>query len=1115
MSEPERKSPSEWLETAEQLWRPQLESAGLAVEVASTARRTDRAAQAFGLIYRADPQRGRKALKTFPAALVVGFTGVATSVYAGGSFWPGFWTTCNLQGTQQDQTEWGEAFLRSLRVLGLPDFPNLPRRYLGPILLHAGIPTYCLPDYLHVLEVGMRKVGADASALVSWAVPRLDTTFPNVDMPVRRFLEYGGDYAVDFVDQSLDALITLTEDPDSVVTSNIPERVVDAARRHLAEDRSRGRAIKQQGHRTKPRLSVALAPYAGELQIRMPGLEDFDDDLTWEIRADGNLTRVRPRMVAGGHRISVLESTWRIDAPTRRISVSAAGLDESMELALVDDADPILFFQENGDLLPTHMSLPPESVWVLYALPQGVSQPHFADRVLRTELPPLGWAGWHLALVDLSGAADIRLTPAHPVHAVRTQSRATLSTESEIGWLTAQGLPINTARPTLHLPDNISAKWRLRVRDLESSRNLVDIGVASHADVHDEVDPFATLPSPVTGRFEISVKGPFGRGLVRNLAMAEGLEVTPGQPWRLMSPAGLEDLELDISGADLEVSPRVLTLGPQEQVGRVTIQRRDSSMDVTVAPPAMAVATLRDGVATRWSSGLVRVPLEDCHEIDLLVRVEPGFPPPQLEVRSGDRAVQAVHPSAKSGLGYANYSLQDVSDTARVLKTCDLYVASMGTSVRVARIEPKRIASGAMLTEDAVILTDFSGGDVMVKIWSLYEPWLPAALEVVSQQGEVPLSTALRGQSPCVISWQRYDPWVPSDWPWMPSASTSLVVESDDEIQGASVSASGSQGAEDGHESLELDQAWALLAMAKACPDRFDWPTVLDRTEAVRLAPRDGMLALLNAPTTARHRAELLIQSGVLWSRQDSQSNTSPGSSTATEVLTKDTVIGALVTLDSLPALSNQEEVAEYWRILRETYGSEIVSVLTGAGDAARKTGSFANARWLASLDEAEQSRIVALLRLVPKAFLDADSRTAAALELFQVREAPGPASAGRMGRARIKDHEDILRDWKWQEALQLIAERADEDGRGGWPTLSAQSAGFALLARLAARGDQFAVDHLNEYFRHWLAIAEAAPSIVAVDLVLAEAMAVAEFSTARLQSPFGDTATEGDREDA
>jgi len=1115
MSDPERKSPSEWLETAEQLWRPQLESAGLAVEVASSARRTDRAAQAFGLIYRADPQRGRKALRAFPAALVVGFTGVATSVYEGGSFWPGFWTTCKFQGTPQDQTEWGEAFLRSLRVLGLPEFPNLPKKYLGPILLHAGIPTYCLPDYLHVLEVGMRRVGADASALVSWAVPRLDTTFPNVDMPVRRFLEYGGDYAVDFVDQSLDALITLTEDPDSVVTSNIPERVVEAARQHLAEDRSRGRAIKQQGHRTKPRLSVALAPYAGELQLRLPGLEDFDDDITWEVRADGAVARVRPRMVAGGHRVSILESTWRIDAPTRRISVSAAGLDESMELTLVDDSDPVLIFQENGDLLPTHMSLPPESVWVLYALPQGVSQPNFADKVLRTELPPLGWAGWHLALVDLSAATDVRLSAAHPVHAVRTQSRATLTSESEIGWLTAQGLPVNTARPTLHLPDNISAKWRLRIRDLETSRNLVDIGLASHADVHDEVDPFATLPSPVVGRFEISVKGPFGRGLVRNLAMAEGLEVSPSEPWRLMSPAGLEVLDLDISGADLDVSPRLLTLDVQEQVVRVTIKHRDSSIDVTVAPPAMAVATLRDGVATRWSSGVVRVPLEDCHEIDLLVRVKPGSAPPLLEVRSGDREVQTVQPSAKSGLGYANYSLREAVDTARALKTCDLYVTSTGSHVRVARIEPKRIASGATLTDDAILLTDFSGGDVMVKVWSLYQPWLPSLIGVANAQGEVGLSPELIGHEPYVVSWQRHDPWVPSDWSWMPSESSSIVVDLEDGAHGLSDGASAGHGMSSASRELGLDQAWALLAMAKAYPDRFHWPTVLASTDGIRQSPRQGMLALLDVPTTANHRLELLIQSGVLWSRQDPANTPDDLPGGPVELLAKDTVIGLLVTLDGLPSIADSETRGEYWRVLREAYGSEIVSILTSGGDPAQKAGSFANARWLADLEEGEQISIIGMLRLVPKAFLDADSRTAAALELFQVRDASGPASAGRMGRARIKDHEDILRDWKWHEALQLISYRADEEGRGGWPTLSAQSAGFALLARLAARGDQFAIDHLNECFRHWLAIAEVAPSIVAVDLVLAEAMAVAEFSTARLQSPFGDSAMEGNGEDA
>lgn len=1110
MTEVASKGPFEWLESAERLWRPQLESAGLAVEVASGAKYTDKAARAFGMIYRADSNRGRRALKAFPGALVVGFTGVATSVYAGGSFWPGFWRTAEFTGSQQDQTEWGDAFLSGLRILGLPDFPNLPRRYLGPILLHAGIPTYCLPDYLHVVEVGMRRVGADASAIVSWALPRLNTTFPNVDIPVRRFLEYGGDYAVDFVDQTLDVLITLTEDVDAVISSNIPERVVDAARGYLAADRSRGRAIKQQGHRTKPRLSVALAPYSGEIELRMPALEDFDDDLTWEIRADGVLDRVRPRMAAGGRRLSVLESTWRIDAPIRRLSVSAAGMDEAMELSLVDEVDPILFFQESGELLPNHMSLPPEAVWVLYALPEGVMHPDFASRILRTEMPPLGWAGWHLASVDLADSPSIRLSPKHPLHVVRTQSRATLTNDSEIPWIMAQGLPVNVRRPTLHLPDNISAKWRLRIRNLDTSRLVVDKVVDSHAEIHDELDPFASLAGPVLGRFEISVKGPFGRGLTRNVALAEGLQVHPSHPWRRISPYGLEPVELTFEAAKLSLDPIVLPLDSQDSLGRVSIASGDAALEVSVSPPAMAVATLKDGVATRWSSGFVRVPLEACHEIELLVRVDPASTLPLLEVRSGDIVVQTVEPSANSGSGYANYPIREVSDTARSLGICDLHVESGESSVRVARIEPKRIASGATASREALNLTDFSGGDVMVKVWSLYRPWIPAALASVNADGIVPLPPHMQGASPYVASWRRHDPWVPSEWPWMPDSSSSLIVHPVDGSGLAGEEVGGFAGLQNEYAKLSPSDSWALIGMARTYPDKFPWPTVLEMSDVLRSSPRDGMVALLSVPTTAPHRMELLIQSGAVWSRQDPQ----PHNDDLARVLQRDSVIGLLATLDGFPAIADSQVGSEYWRLLRGIYGNEIVSILTTASDPAFKAGSFANARWLANLPEEEQSNVIGSLRLVPKALLDPDSRTAAALELFRAREAPGAASAGRQGRDRVKEHEAILRDWKWEAALGLISARADVEGRGGWPTLSAQSAGFALLARLAARGDQFAIDHLSQNFRHWLAIAAAAPSLAAIDLVLAEAMTLAEFGPGLLSNPFEDLADEGDSVD-
>jgi hypothetical protein len=42
---------------------------------------------------------------------------------------------------QSDGSAWGTAFIDALGRLGMPAFAELPLRYVGPILMHAGIPS--------------------------------------------------------------------------------------------------------------------------------------------------------------------------------------------------------------------------------------------------------------------------------------------------------------------------------------------------------------------------------------------------------------------------------------------------------------------------------------------------------------------------------------------------------------------------------------------------------------------------------------------------------------------------------------------------------------------------------------------------------------------------------------------------------------------------------------------------------------------------------------------------------------------------------------------------------------------------------------------------------------
>ena len=301
--------------------------------------------------------------------------------------------------------------------------------------------------------------------------------------------------------------------------------------------------------------------------------------------------------------------------------------------------------------------------------------------------------------------------------------------------------------------------------------------------------------------------------------------------------------------------------------------------------------------------------------------------------------------------------------------------------------------------------------------------------------------------------------------------------------------------------------------MASGLPREYKWESVHVITASLRRDPDKAMRCLIDLPVSIGDRLSLLIRSGILWARSSSTSTATILAEDSANLLRSEQLIGPLLVLSPLVAQSEVEHAADCWRMLRDLYGTELVSILLGDGDPAIKGGSFADATRLDNLDPGQQEEIITRLRLVPRALLDIDSRASAALALFQQREHRELVAVGRDGRERLELQSAILRDWKWDSALALLQARADVQNRGGWLSLSAQSAACALVARLAAQGDEHAKMHLDAHFRHWLALAQCAPQIVSTDLVLAEAMALAAFATTPSVNPFNTDTDESESE--
>jgi hypothetical protein len=1105
LSENDSINPREWLSKAESLWRPPLESVGLVTEFLNDNRLAQKAAKAFGLISNSTPEAGIQALNRYPAATAIAFTGVAIEVYEGGKFWPGFSEACGYTVMPIDQKSWGDAYLRSLRILGLPSFPDLPKKYLGTILVHAGIPNYCLGDFFTVLEKGMKNVGSDPEAIVQWAVQRQESALQGIDIPVKRFLQYGKEYAVDFVDQALDALISLSHDPDAMPEGQAPERVINAARVFLESNATRATNLRSGITRRKPAIAIRLDPYSGELELLLPALEDVSAHLTWAIDFDGSIERISPLLRVRGNKYTADAESHRINKPTRVISVRNNQNDVEYEFPLLTDKDPIVFFTEEGLVTSRYSSLPGSALWVLFALETTSTKPDFADLIIRKEVPPLGWAGWQLALIDLTDQEKVRLSPRHPFHYVRTQTNARLELTDEITWLSYQGAPVQTSRPIAHLPDNITAEWRVQVLDLKTNQLIINRSEDSRSEVHDSFDPFLGISAPLLGHFEIAIKGPFGRGAKRQICMAEGLTVSESDPWRTLGPRGLRPITLHMQGSGFSIEPELLALEASQISSLIEISKDHTDLTLIAQPPSMAVATITNHVASRWNFGFIRIDSEDVTQVILMLRTNPRTQNPSLRAVCQSGLIQYIDPDSSENLGYASYSLSGLVDSLRDVGSLDLLIYNQNDPIRVARIEPKKIASGAEIKENVFAFLGFGGGDVEVRFWSTFAPWLDAQSQVVDSLGRCEIPQTLIGQGSLLVSWRRVDPWIPHSWPALPNAGEQFLIEMDpDPLKCSEITLALAEQASVDY-SANQDEAWKILQMANHQRKEVNWETILTLTKSLREEPVFPLIALANSSIPNESKLPLLIQSGVLWSPIDKNNHNKLSGTYLEQLYNRDPKIASFLIIPNLMSDNLSLDHIDLWRRLQNQHGDPLTEILTRSTDPFQKAGTFAGAAKFDALPFETQEVIIQQSQLLPKSTIDGDSRTQAAWLLFQEKNESELVSVARDGRSRLEFQASIHRDWHWYQAIDVVEARRDPEHKGGWLSLSAQSISFALTAQLAAQGELHAQNHLKTEFRHWLALANYAPNLVYADLVLAQCMAADQFGGVQPINPFNN----------
>jgi hypothetical protein len=1033
-------------------------------------------------------------------------TGVAVTSYAQGTYWPALWKAAGYNGYTDDQRVWGLAFTAALSDLGLPTFSDAKQRYVGPILMHAGIPAYCLGDFFRLLVDRRRQdPGLDADSFLDWATaPRRQVRLSQLDKPAERFLLNGGDYAHDIVDRTLDLLDRLTEPDPDFDAVRLPGYMIETAKAEQAAGRlDVTKATRSPGDRTSAGMRrqaqphIALDPYGQGVHVLLPAVGDTPDGVArWKITADGETRTVQSRAMWVGAAETTPQTAFPLERPVRTVLVSLTGREDlAAELTVVEQADPVLFFGDDGRRLSATVSLPRSQVWIM----------HPADRDLEFNGPPgqivepsvpFGWDGWRLRWVSLEDAEAVGLQGGRS-HPVEFLGRPRLMFGEPLpGVATPFGSPVYPVPPRLRLPRvaGVEIKWYAEIRRVGSSAPLVGRAV----DPDDQVDVWEGVPRPILGAFEITVRGPLGRGLHRSVFVAEGLKVSYQPKVRLLTTFGLARGEATIGAAPgATAQPAALRFGPGERACPIEYRTPTESEPLIITPPHVAVLCPAAGVTT-WTTSLVHLVTEEFTDAGrLLIRV----PAPDSAGQAGESSklelavlirgsqVQAIPVSGQQSPGLAGFDLVRAADTIAAYGHAELAVDLGNVHMPVGYVRPRRLASGVELAGDTLVLCNAATVDGLTAgVYLAYAPWRPPTELLIEGDGTASLPGELQDAGPLRVLLRIDDPWTVSSWPLWPGskayACAAPGVPRSADPEEASLSAFVGGDAELPELTHHLGWLWRLVDQASALVDAGARADLAEHcTDELRRQPRAALLTLADEELSQADVTRALIATGLTAEPPDN------GQWQPDEQRTLQRLWAALPAAAALAAgdVFGDHDLAD---AAIAQCGDSLGEIFRGQPDPYAAVGRFGpEAERMATWPSEQVDALWQAAAVVPRALLDADTRLMAARRMFDTRREQPMRAAATSAKTIARTAEALVRHSGYPDLADAIAARQPAEGKSGWFALPAMSIAMALLARLAARGNSNCTMLEREYRGKWASLALYAPELIAIDLVLAEAL--------------------------
>lgn len=1088
LQEKRKVSRRELLELRERPWANRLRALSLVAEYDVKTAFADQTLSALGHLYRGLAGHGSeraRLLRRYPAVHVVSVTHAATFGYHQGGFWPQLASRLQVDLTQQFRCEWGEAFLDNLSTLGLPTFANAETdagsRFVGRILLHCGVPNACLEDYFRLIhEQRTQRPGLSSTDFVAWAAARAEAgRLHNIDMPVGRFMRFGGEFAVDVTDRVFDLLddVQANGTGDSVP---LPERF----RTRAVDLRASGNLVRSARRRAgssddfRPR--VILDPYGRGPLLQLPPVGEAPDGrAVWVLDLDGDIHRVPTLPLWPGSREPAPITTHPIPRPIRVASAALEGREElTTSLLVVDDADPLLAFDEEGQRLSVNLPLPRGAVWLLLPGPFEDLSFEGAERLLaETALPP-GWNHWSLILVDLAAVDTVTLGAR--THSTRNVLAAQIETaEPVVGVLTSEGRPVYGGLPTIHLPsvsvDEVS--WDVSLADARGT-------LMSRVSVTNSVDPeslWSALPRPLLGTFTVRVRGPWGRSAAKTLFIAEGLSLRCEPSWRRLASNGLVPGRVEISTAQgMRSSRETVELGPSDRTTHITVHTADRSTALVVTPPHMSFAYQSNTTTTPSTVQPMTLHTEDVIEDPGTLLLDVGVTAqPTLTLIGGGSPLQELS-TPVSRTGVHRLALDQVVDTLRSNPHTAVALGDEG-QVIIASIRPRRLFSDIRLEGHALVFDECVNVDgMMAHVFQARAPWAPA-VSLPVREGVASLPAPLQRAGPLHVTVRVEDPWIPEPIPDWPGIRQSKVIESpgwpssgDPEANSLSAFLAGEGPLPD--VVSDHSRLWFIRSRVRSLLLGDSTAAKMDAVDAALFSdPRSALESLANSAIAAHQIPSLVVRSGLAWARLAAAHD---------DVAPPWTARGAVPAL--LLSAADSEWSAEEIDAAESVCGEVVAQILDGK-DPHPSAGRLDAGADLFADNPRRREAMVSLMGLVPHGLLGNDSRVIAAMDLISKRDDPDLKWVVFNAHQFLQEADVLLDRVGSPRARKALNARRHPTARHGWRCLSALSLALALSARLAARGSEPAAQWIASRRRVWGDLAKVAPQLVTVDLILGE----------------------------